>query len=101
MEGDVIVMKMKYTKPSMAVELFSLSQSIAVGCTAVGEGMGEPTHRAKYDCGWQDPSGEVLWDTVEKCHVDTDMDEALQPIDVVVGGLCYNNPDGAFVIFNS
>lgn len=94
-------MKMKYTKPSIAVELFSLTQSIAVGCTAFDKNMGEPTHRTKYDCGWSDPAGEVLWDTEVKCHVESDMDETLQPTDVPVAGLCYNNPDGSFVIFNS
>lgn len=93
-------MKMKYTKPSIAVELFSLTQSIAVGCTAFDKDMGEPTHRTKYDCGWCDPAGEVLWDTPVKCQGEGE-DDTVQPLDMPIDGLCYNNPDGSFVIFNS
>ncbi len=92
-------MKKQYTKPFVAVELFGLTQSIALGCST--DLPGEPTHRDRATCGWRDPVGDTLWDTAEKCNPEGDMVTALQPTDAPFNGMCYNNPDGGLVIFNS
>ena len=45
-------MKKTYLKPSLYVESFSLTQSIAKGCTAEVHGLGEPSINNSDTCGW-------------------------------------------------
>lgn len=103
MEGEVIVMKMKYTKPSMAVEVFTLSQMIATNCNITEEMWpiyGKPNHQEKGSCGWLDPTGELLW-TSEANGCGDGGSDGYEPVDVKIGMLCYNNYDGGYTIFSS
>ena len=86
------IMKQKYVKPTMIVERFTLTQSIAHNC-APGLDFGNANLKYKGQCGWFD--GETfLWGSVaSKC------DEYYDGFDGVV--VCYNNPDGDLAIFNS
>lgn len=45
-------MKKPYMKPSLYVENFSLTQSIAAGCTAEDNGLGKPALSYASTCGW-------------------------------------------------
>ena len=90
-------MKEKYTKPTFAVELFTLSSTVAAsGCgwssdNSIG---GEPKSTDKDVCGWYF-YGDVYW-TSENAGCETPIDE-----NVDIGGICYNYPSGATPIFGS
>ena len=88
-------MKQTYVKPSIIVERFALTQSIASSCGVVGGStLGKPTHQSKEVCGWELMNGLVLFvDAVSACTKDVEPDAK-------VDGVCYNNPDGA-MIFSS
>ena len=45
-------MKKTYMKPDIYVESFSLTQSIAYGCTAQKNGFGTPSSSDPNTCGW-------------------------------------------------
>ena len=88
-------MKLKYTKPSFAVERFNLSQSIANNCGAMHSStIGGPTSRNKTDCG-RDVGGYTVWTAANQgCSVKANPNEIVQ-------GVCYNNPVGGNTIFAS
>ena len=85
-----------YVKPQLQVEYFTLSQNIANGCNAPGGGgtLGKPNHWDKSTCGW-DLGNWVIWAEAAKCQ-----NELAGPEENIVG-LCYNNPNGGYTIFNS
>lgn len=85
-------MKQTYVKPTMMIERFGLTQSIAASCTAGGGNtLGKPTNWNKEVCGWEIQSGLVLFvDAVTACTFDVDPDGRFFD-------LCYNNPEGAMV----
>lgn len=76
-------MKKPYMKPSLYVENFSLTQSIAAGCTAQKMGVGTPSYSSVTSCGW-DFRGQTFFAY------------GLNP-DCTAGELeivCYNAPNG-------
>lgn len=79
-------MKKTYMKPSLYVESFSLTQSIAKGCTAEKHGLGEPSHGNPEDCGW-DFSGATFFtiSVNDDCR-----DGGMGELELV----CYNAPNG-------
>lgn len=88
-------MKQKYTKPSLHVEHFALTQNIALSCGWTDEKfIGHPTHAEKATCGWFDGFGDIIWASVPPCT-----DE--YPTDLVIGEVCYNTPNGQPQIFAS
>lgn len=90
-------MKKMYTKPCFAVELFTMSQSIASGCDLPPEGstFGSPNYGGKTECGWN-IGGLIVFQTVENgcTHVQVGPDDQFM-------GYCYNNPDGGLTVFGS
>lgn len=92
-------MKLKYTKPDFVVERFDLAQSIAANCSAEnqanpGSSIGDPNWGNRNECGWR-VGQYVLWiDADHGCNLPTDPNAE-------IFGVCYNNPSGNNVIFNS
>lgn len=88
-------MKKVYKKPTVHFEQFTMSQSIALSCGYKDEDYyGFPTHADKLTCGWNDGSGEVYWTSTPACG------DSYSP-DLVIGEVCYNNPNGQPTIFAS
>lgn len=88
-------MKKVYEKPMAQLEMFALSQSVAVNCGYSDDRyIGHPTHHSKSSCGWDDGTGEVYWASNPPCA-------DAYPEDLVVGEVCYNNPNGATTVFSS
>ena len=92
-------MKLKYTKPALVLELFSMTQSIATGCTAEDPAnpnstVGDPNIWNKQECGWAIDDNIIIWLEAPICN---DYAGAEEDID----GICYNNPDGGNLIFAS
>lgn len=88
-------MKKIYSKPTVNVEYFALSQNIARSCGYKDEDfIGHPTHSNETSCGWDDGTGEIYWTTKDPCS------DAYRP-DLDIGEVCYNNPDGKVQIFAS
>lgn len=82
-------MKKTYMKPDIYVESFSLTQSIAYGCTAQNLGLGKPGPVDANSCGWViEGQTYFAYGNVEICTAG----EA----EIV----CYNAPNGN-VIFGS
>ena len=92
-------MKMKYTKPNLTVELFTMTQMIAETCGVPYQDpmYGGPNHNDKATCGWRDPyDNTVYWvEATMNCTEDTPTDTP------VIEGVCYNTPDGGLSIFGS
>ena len=76
-------MKKPYTKPALYVESFSLTQSIAAGCTAQNSGFGAPSFSYAAVCGW---------DFYDQTYFTTGVvsDCTAGEIEIV----CYNAPNG-------
>lgn len=87
-------MKMKYVKPTMIVERFTLTQNIAYDCAPHNAEWGWATLADKASCGWQLPSGDIAWLEGDSC---TDWYGEYDEI----FGVCYNNPEGGMTIFGS
>lgn len=89
-------MKQVYTKPVLMVETFTLTQTIATKCGAAHDStLGTPTHYSKSTCGWDMGGNVVIWTTeVSSCVIKEDKD-------IMINGVCYNNPDGNSSIFGS
>ena len=92
-------MKMKYMKPAMTVECFQASQSIAHNC---GKNLDftQATLKYKSTCGWNtraDLNGDNYPDVVfiaeSTCNPKIGEND--------FSGVCYNNPDGGYNVFNS
>lgn len=89
-------MKKTYVKPSINMEYFTLSQSIAAGCGSVpgGNTTGKPNHGDKTTCGW-DMGNMVIWtEDNGGCDFEWGADDPWETV-------CYNNPNGGNSVFNS
>ena len=88
-------MKMKYVKPAMCIELYSLTESIAAACEVHGRNndFGKNTFANGNTCEWihYDFDVAVFTDANTNCVI---MDE-----DYYMG--CYNNPVGEPQLFGS
>lgn len=96
-------MKLKYSKPSFAIEKFDLAQSIAANCSAENPAnpnasIGDPNWGSKDTCGWR-VGDYVIW-TAVNCANGPGIPVISSPLEEVFG-FCYNNPNGNNVIFNS
>jgi len=90
-------MKQKYVKPSIIVERFALTQSIASGCgTSATNTLGKPMQWSKSTCAW-DVGGIIMF---LNTMADICEDERVDSENMEVNGYCYNNPDGS-MIFSS
>ena len=79
-------MKKTYMKPSLYVESFSLTQSIAKGCTAQKFGVGTPSQGNEIECGW-DFDGQTYF------TFGVNKDCTAGEIELV----CYNAPNGSIM----
>ena len=88
-------MKRTYTKPSFAIEHFTLTESVASSCGYNKDSyFGMPTHDDKYNCGWK-IDGEIYWfDADHTCNV-------LVGEEFEYEEYCYNAPSGVMTIFAS
>lgn len=91
-------MKLKYSKPAFVMERFTLAQSIAASCSAENpanplSSLGDPNWGNRHSCGWR-VGDYVIWTELINCNF-------LAGADDEVMGLCYNNPNGDNVIFQS
>lgn len=85
-------MKQKYVKPSIIVERFALTQSIASGCGVVGGStLGSPMQQNKHDCAWDLGNQLIFLQGMNVC-----MDVQVEENDEVFG-ICYNNPNGNMI----
>ena len=80
-------MKKVYQKPSMIEEKFALAQSIAAGCTILGQGWGDPTISNGVVCTWDD--GINIYFSNDNCD------------SPVADRVCYNAPMDGLVFFSS
>lgn len=88
-------MKKAYVKPSLTVEYFTLSQSIATSCGWTEDKFyGHPTHGDISSCAWEDVTGERYWTSTPTCS------DTYSP-DLEVADGCYNAPSGSQQIFAS
>ena len=88
-------MKQKYIKPILIKESFTLSQSIAHNCGKYLD-FSHATLKSSSSCGWDiDGNGatktDVLFYSASACMIKTQFFQ----------GICYNNPEGGFNVFNS
>ncbi len=88
-------MKQKYVKPVLIKETFALSQSIAHNC---GKNLdfSHATLKSTVSCGWDidgrdTTPGDILFYNSGACVIKTQYFQ----------GVCYNNPEGGFNVFNS
>ena len=83
-------MKSKYVKPTLAVEMFSLTQSIARDC---GDSIppSQLTSGDPHNCYWDLGGGNTVFITPSPCSIDGDK----------MGYVCYNNPSEGNYIFRS
>lgn len=93
-------MKKVYTKPVLVMDDFTLSQSIAHNCgDNIKDIWNQATLKYKGSCGWDtmiDADGNGVTDIIfvnDKCNTVIGADEFV--------GVCYNNPEGGWNIFNS
>ncbi len=90
-------MKMEYVKPSMIVERFTLSQSIAAPCNAATDPArpyGDPNSGSRYSCTWEF-QGDILFASENQSCVLKLKDGA------EFGIICYNNPSVDLAVFGS
>lgn len=91
-------MKQKYTKPVLLMETFTLSQNIAHNC-GKNLDLGKATLNARGVCGWDlgfdgghGTGSDILFMVGQSvCTFPTEY----------FAGVCYNNPEGGYNIFNS
>lgn len=85
-------MKSTYTKPVLVMESFVMSQSIAHNC---GDQLnfGQATLKYKSSCGW-DTGIDIVFTQSNVCTGEVITENQLT-------GVCYNNPEGGFNVFNS
>lgn len=83
-------MKKVYEKPSLYVERFMLTQSIASGCSPSNPDFGVPTQTSQEVCGW-DIYGIEIFADYNICDFPTEYFE----------GVCYNAPAGGFIAFTA
>ena len=82
-------MKANYTKPLLAVEMFSLTQSSARDCTDNLPG-GYLTTNDIHTCAWS-VNGATVFISLPNCQINGEHMESV----------CYNNPGEGYYIFRS
>ena len=88
-------MKMKYVKPAMCIELYSLTESIAVSCANNGDSdFGKNLWANGYDCVWEHYDfGAIFNESNRNCvYLDSMLETEMG---------CYNNPVGEPSMFGS
>lgn len=91
-------MKAKYEKPRIAIESFTLSQSIAQSCGYNKDSyFGHPTHGDVFTCAWVEADGEKYWTQAATCGADNIVDSSFEGI----AEGCYNAPSGSKQLFAS
>lgn len=88
-------MKGKYTKPVLIKESFTLSQSIAKNCGRLLN-FAQATVADRSNCGW-DADGNP-GTTVDVIFIEPTICTIRTPY---FNGVCYNNPEGGYNVFNS
>lgn len=89
-------MKQKYVKPTLIVERFTLTQSIATSCGAPGGTGFGPNHANAINCTWSAYDVEFFI-TSNNCYEGPESNEDIFELD----GYCYNNPTDQFAMFSS
>ena len=93
-------MKESYVKPSIYMESFALSQTIARSCSFAHTGtLGESNHYNESTCTWKVGDEIYFLDSNSACSQEDNQIPA--GMDVPVGAACYNNPDGPGSVFSS
>lgn len=82
-------MKANYTKPLLAVEMFSATQSVARDCTDNLPG-GYITTNDIHNCAWS-VSGTTVFISKPNCQINGEH----------MDSICYNNPAEGYYIFRS
>ena len=90
-------MKQKYAKPSLVIERFALTQSIAEYCgpSPSGSSLGNNYHSDSHTCYW-DFGGYVAFAEGNDACADVQVKTG-----DIIEGFCYNNPGGLTAIFAS
>jgi hypothetical protein len=94
-------MRKEYVKPMIGVELFTLTQSIALFCEDLNKeaGLGVPTHYdPERDCGW-DMGNWIIFTSDNSSCKDEQLDGDEEFFEIY--GQCYNSPIGGTEIFSS
>lgn len=93
-------MKKEYMKPAISVELFTMSQSIADNC---GHNLDWTLATLKYrgDCGWDLMPGYDPGDKSDILFLNGQSACGAPVAEDGFEGVCYNNPDGGYNVFNS
>ncbi len=88
-------MKTNYERPAILFENYDLRETSTGGCGAPGGGgsLGRPSHWNRETCGW-DMGGLIIWAIDPVCN-------EIRGENDTVYGICYNNPEGGYNIFNS
>ena len=90
-------MKMKYVKPALVVETFTLTQSIATGCGVTSDStLGDPNMWTKATCAWNVGGFTAFLADSPACEGAEQVGENDDFF-----GVCYNNPNGGATIFGS
>lgn len=98
-------MKNKYIKPTLIIERFTLTQSIAGSCEGVAGGSAfsnfGPMHWSKTSCAWND-GGMAIFITQAVC-ADIQLEAPDSSFTSMDGyhNYCYDNPDGGLSVFGS
>ena len=84
-------MKRVYVKPTLYIEQFTLTQTIASGC---GDNLdfSMATHTSIENCGWEVAPGLILFMSFDICNL---------PTEYYDGVVCYNAPAGGNNVFSS
>ena len=83
-------MKAKYVKPTLCVEMFCLTQSIARDCSD-SIPKGQVTYGDPNNCWWDMGGGNTVFIAPQPCKIDGTKMEYV----------CYNNPSEGNYIFRS
>ena len=91
-------MKQVYSKPTLIMESFVMTQSIAATCNVVAGGgsTGKPAFSSKSSCGWDVGNMVVFVESIGASVCDYDVGEEDE-----VFGMCYNNPNPNNALFGS
>lgn len=90
-------MKMEYVKPSMIVERFTLSQSIATACNAADDPSrpyGDPNQQSRHICVWNYQGDVIFSQANTNCVLQIGDGEEF-------GIICYNNPSADLRVLGS
>lgn len=81
-------MKRVYVKPTLYIERFTLTQTIASGCSPSNPDFGMPNQASQEVCGWNIYGIEIFTNS-DICDFPTEYFE----------GVCYNAPENGIIAF--